>query len=153
MKPVIQQIIHAGNGDCFSACLATILELKLEEVPKFMWHFKGHELKAASLWISQYGYGILRVRWPEQIITGKDIPFHPMPYLYCIAAGKSPRGDWNHAVVGTIEDFTFKLLHDPHPSGLGIVGQPIAYNFLVPTDPSRMQLKKTEEWTPLSFFN
>lgn len=144
MKRVFQQIIDRNKGDCFSACLASILEIKIEEVPKFMWHFKTYEKDAVNLWLAPRGYGLLRVRWPEEIRTGNDIPFHAVRLLYCIAAGKSPRGDWLHAVVGCLEAYTFKMIHDPHPSGRGIIGQPTSYNFLVPVDPALMALKSDE---------
>lgn len=35
MKPVYQQIINADRGDCMSACIASLLELPIEEVPKW----------------------------------------------------------------------------------------------------------------------
>lgn len=146
MKRVFQQIIDRNKGDCFSACLASILELKIEEVPKFMWHFKNYEKDAVNLWLATMGYGLLRVRWPEEITTGKDIPFHAVRMLYCIGSGKSPRGNWNHAIVGCLEAYTFKMIHDPHPSGLGIVGQPTSYNFLVPIDPTLMMQKPDEPY-------
>jgi len=39
------------------------------------------------------------------------------PLGYCILAGKSPRGDFAHAVVG----WGMQVVHDPHPSRAGIV--------------------------------
>ena len=33
MKPVKQRTVHQGFGDCFAACLASILELPIEAVP------------------------------------------------------------------------------------------------------------------------
>lgn len=35
MKPVFQKIICKERGDCFSACLASLLEVPLESVPSF----------------------------------------------------------------------------------------------------------------------
>ena len=35
MKPVMQKVVSAGEGDCMSACLASILELPLDRVPNF----------------------------------------------------------------------------------------------------------------------
>lgn len=33
MKPVRQRTVHQGYGDCFAACLASLLELPIEAVP------------------------------------------------------------------------------------------------------------------------
>lgn len=35
MKPVFQTVIHRGLGDCFTAAIASLLELTLDEVPYF----------------------------------------------------------------------------------------------------------------------
>lgn len=35
MKPVCQTIFGTGRGNCFAACVASILELPIEEVPNF----------------------------------------------------------------------------------------------------------------------
>lgn len=37
---------------------------------------------------------------------------------YVLLSGPSPRGNFYHAVVG---DTDFNMVHDPHPSGVGIL--------------------------------
>lgn len=76
---------------------------------------------------------------PKGFEKTEDFRFHPLPGVYCIVGGKSPRGDWGHAVVMYVKDgFNFELSHDPHPDGTGIVGFPNHVDFIVPIDPSRV---------------
>lgn len=59
--------------------------------------------------------------------------------VLCIACGKSPRGNWQHAVVGVIKaGFVFEMIHDPHPDGTGLDGNPEYLEFFVALDPSRL---------------
>jgi hypothetical protein len=45
-------------------------------------------------------------------------------YPLVIAGGKSPRGTWGHCVVGELSRAGYRMIHDPHPSRLGLVGEP-----------------------------
>ena len=42
-----------------------------------------------------------------------------------LAAGKSPRGNFKHVVVGQVVGKTVELAHDPFPDGEGIEGAPV----------------------------
>lgn len=137
MKEVKQTIIDTDRGNCLSACLASILELDIEEVPNFVWHFKNEFDDAVQLWLAARGYAWLRIRMPKEIKTGDDIRFHALPRVLCLATGKSPRGDYYHSVVGEIVDgYNFRLVHDPHPDGTGLDGPPVCVEFLIPRDPN-----------------
>lgn len=141
MKPVFQEIIEAGRGDCFSACLASLLELPLYAVPKFRKEETEtgiNMMAAARQWCRErFGLSLITIQMQE-IETGKDIrimgAFEGTP---CIAGGVSPNlPDCLHAVVGEIRNgLNFHLTHDPNPSGKGIVGYPKHLYFLVPMDP------------------
>lgn len=112
--PVDQLKLHDENtvGDCFRACLASILEMDPSDVPHFV------ELGGDKWWI-------LATEWCEENGLSLTYSFKAngirehLP-LYWIASGKSPRGDFNHSVVF----FGDEMVHDPHPSRDGIEGLP-----------------------------
>ena len=100
------------KGNCFAACVASILEIPLEDVPDFA----GREswFLDADRFAREHGYTLLLFEVDK--CRGKYTFYGD---CYYIGSGKSPRGDWTHAVVcrGT------KVVHDPHPSGEGIVNE------------------------------
>jgi hypothetical protein len=99
-----------GTGNCFEACLASIFDMDLKDVPNF--HNKNWFIDFVE-WLNAKGYtshGTL-YRNIESYRGGID--------GYYIVAGDSPRGahiKGGHAVV--YKDG--KLFHDPHPDGTGI---------------------------------
>ncbi len=107
MKPVNQTKMTPPNGDCFAACIASILELPLNEVPNYSqqgeWWLQWNE------WLSKRG--LYLVEFHDQKSKGKE-------YLkgYHIITGKSYSGDWNHSVVG----MDGEIVHDPNPAQKGI---------------------------------
>lgn len=140
MKPVFQENITAGQGDCFSACLASLLELPLAEVPKFRKETSGgtEMMAAARQWCKEHlDLSIVTIQMEDfETANGEDIrligAFAGTP---CIAGGISPNlPNCHHAVVGEIDDqgMNFRITHDPNPSGKGIVGRPTHLYFLVP---------------------
>ena len=116
MKPVYQTLLveRDGIGDCLRACVASILEREIKDVP-----FCDREPSKMMAWLQEQGFDV-------------DIP----PYLDGLPAcvefvclfGESPRGI-SHAIVGQVqrrkEDnemgyagdvLGFRHVHDPHPS-------------------------------------
>lgn len=61
-----------------------------------------------------------------------------------ILGGKSPRGiQGGHAVVGKWSRTSgWQVVHDPHPSGDGILGEPTTVSFWIPKDPMRVLFKQ-----------
>lgn len=107
MKPVDQDIFGPELGNCWAACIASILELTLSEVPNF---------GASGKWFSETWNWLLD-RGMASIYDGPGSGIQ-RPNCYHIVSGKSPRGDWGHACVslGT------ELVHDPHPSRAFLAG-------------------------------
>lgn len=133
MIPVHQTLTETGEGNCLSASLASVLELSLDEVPDFVKEHGLNYYHAVNEWLSQFG-----LMWLRVVVPPDSLPrFRPLPAgAICLVTGHSPRGQGNHSIVATIEDgWNVKLLHDPHPSGRGIVGKPWFIEFLVPMDP------------------
>jgi hypothetical protein len=91
MRPVDQTTFSMPGGNCFSACVASILELPLSEVPYFM----GWTKAEGSLWFARF------VEWL------RPRGLYPMCFNGCawvpdgfhILSGRSPRGDFDHSVV------------------------------------------------------
>jgi hypothetical protein len=96
------------SGNCFAACIASILELPLSEVPNFCaysdWNTR------VNNWLEDYGMFL---------ITIEPKSWYPRPRqfddCYSILSGPSGRG-LRHCVVGKGE----QMVHDPHPSRAGL---------------------------------
>lgn len=124
MRPVYQTICDFKKGNCFAACIASILELPLEEVPNFCIDPKDWHLNC-NKWLEGYDLQLLEF---EHILTGQPIS-KPMVVLL---TGPSPRDpDKNHCIVGEIypEDNVIKtrILHDPHPDQKGLFENKITW--------------------------
>ena len=111
MKPVFQTTfkpeLGPGAGNCHAACIASLLELPLAEVPNFMEIIDDDErVRAETKWWARRGFCLLYVE------DGSDL----VGLGYHIAIGDSPRGDWLHEVIanGTA------IIHDPRPEGGGL---------------------------------
>ncbi len=104
MKPIDQTTFGKGKGNCFAACIASILEVGIDEVPNFVCEYKnwvGETLK----WLNKRGF-------TGMFLTGSEEGVAFRPDCYHVVTGPSPRGDFLHAVVGRGDS----LVHDPHPS-------------------------------------
>jgi hypothetical protein len=130
MIPVTQEITTGNNGDCLSACLASLLELEIGEVPKFRRdHGPEEMMPAARRWLAEnFHFSLICVDQKLERLGAA-------PGQLCIAGGRSPAPNGlYHAVVGRITPNGFEIVHDPHPEGRGIRGEPLALYFLVPLD-------------------
>ena len=109
MIPIHQTLFGSKEGNCFQACLASIFELSLEEVPHVM--LKDDWEAALEDWLIQFDlYYILaevsqcRAQnwWPEG---------------YHLISGKAGGGSGvYHSVVG----YRGKMVWDPHPAKPGL---------------------------------
>jgi hypothetical protein len=117
------------RGDCFRACIASILELSIEDVPHFVaikhdWWGETqkwlHGRGLSGLWLGLDPERMAFANWADP--------------LYCILSGPSPRGEFQHSVVGQVDEggWSFKTVHDPHPSKDGLLGEATSVLFLLP---------------------
>ncbi len=124
MKSVNQTITDFTNGNCFQACIASILEVSLDSIPNFnrngpdgFW-----DIFNTFNWSTNY---VLVDFYPG------DRNFNYFADAYVIAVGESPRAkgekDKKHCVVFK----EGKMVHDPHPSGDGILGEPEFFTILI----------------------
>lgn len=104
-----------------TACIASIFELKLSEVP---WFVKGNQ--GSGKWFKpfyefcyQRGYQIVPyyVLGNHPQLDWNNLPEHLQGmYCYHLACGPAERG-FGHATVGWRDT----IVHDPHPSKAGLL--------------------------------
>ena len=121
MIKVNQTKFGPEEGNCFQACLASLLEIPIEEIPvpeedEDQWGVLG-------LWLKE-NHGVQFI-----IIQGRQTEaFRPLGYH--LIGGMSPRyPEMGHIVVG----HRGTMIHDPHPKGTGVTG-PEEWVCLIPTD-------------------
>ena len=122
MKPQQQTTFGSGHGNCFAACIASILEVPLSTVPNFCERKNWRE--ATNDWLTKFGLFYIDVTLPDD---ARDEMIR-----YCghhVISGDGPRG-LRHAVVG----WQGRMVFDPHPEGGGVSGD-LEYGLLVPLHP------------------
>src|SRR5262245_45006179 len=98
MKPVDQTVFGLPHGNCFAACVASVIELPIEKVPNFV--LEGDRwFDAAAEWLDERGYTLLWVK-RDAVACGY---LDPRPLInaghYLIVSGTSPRGEFLHCVI------------------------------------------------------
>lgn len=113
MIPVYQSITkhdpdNGQIGDCFRACICSLLELPIEKVPHFATYPQDQWWSRVIDYMDAKGY---------KVFCGFGAQADPKDKaLYYIATGTSLRG-FLHSVIYR----EGKLVHDPHPDGGGVV--------------------------------
>ena len=136
MKEVMQKVFDPRKGDCVRACLASVFELPVDEVPNF-WEQTQDPTEFWGLineWLMEnFGVRKIFLRYSEKTADCLE-------GVLCIASGTSPRHTpGGHAVV-----WRDGLLHDPHPSGDGLLGDPEDFMIFIPLDPRQISRKETK---------
>lgn len=127
MKPIHQTLFGTGTGgvrgNCFAACIASILEMPLEEVPHFCNHadWRG----AANAWLKRFD-----LFYVDFLLPGDMRDELVSDWGYHVISGMGPRGI-RHSVVG----LAGKMVYDPYPGGGGLVGDDFEYGLLVSKNP------------------
>lgn len=127
MTPVMRSIPHDPSnglyGDCHRACIASLLDLPLEEVPHFAHDNPSGEVfwDRQSVFLDSHGLAGVNVAFVEGT-TREHLRRYcrtNCPGVYCILGGTSPLGV-DHSVVACDGD----VVHDPsgHPPEEAIVG-------------------------------
>ena len=109
-------------GNCLQAAVASVLGLELSEVPHFCAVGTDHDRQwwsALRRWGRDRGVDFC---WVEDLRRVDWLGERSA--ALAIAIGPSPRGPYDHVVV-TDADGT--LVWDPHPSGDGLGGRPVAF--------------------------
>jgi len=133
-------------GDCWRACLASLLEVPIAEVPHFIHLYPTEpdaevtpeELaqrevdgppwwRASVAWVREQRPGWTIAAWdrpePWVPLMPKVLEIDGVPLTAReIITAPSPRGAWNHSVL--VDAQTGELEHDPFPGGQGVLPGP-----------------------------
>jgi len=132
VKKVNQTKFGEKEGNCMNACIASMLDLSIKDTPDFGW---GDDWwTKMRLWLREYGYSPLEFRWPVEQAES-DVHIFPNDGQICWAVGKSPRGNFKHAILVKWEDGDWRVYHDPHPDKSGLEGPIELIGMLVPIWP------------------
>lgn len=133
MKPVMQTLFNTTNGNCFQACVASIMELPLTNVPNFM-DFnddKGHWWREFGAWLrrrNMFHYSV-ELAEPNRGEWADWLEDKQLIYL-----GSIKSGGVHHALVlkGT------NVIHDPWPNNAKFTFDDIVdIQFFLCIDPSK----------------
>lgn len=126
MKPVAQTVTGT-QGDCFRACIASILEKPIEDIPLFY----GDDDQWAKYWrwLQEQGFTL---EWATLDVSD------PPPDTFYIASVQSP-SLWSQGLYHAVIGYNGKTVWDPHPSrDIHQLGPHIWFEIITPT-------KKTNE--------
>lgn len=118
ISKVYQTEFGEGNGNCWSACIASMLKMKLEDVPNFCLNVNTW-WKDTQEWMMNRGMFLIEMEINNDSLYVSDVP----DGIHCIMSGKSPRGDFHHSVIGRHNKGTFYYKFDPHPDGTFLDGE------------------------------
>lgn len=137
MKPVDQTIFGDKKGNCFAACIATILEVPLESLPNFAVEFTGDDwAERMAEWLMEHlGVSVINVEVKDEASC-----LRCLNGVEHVVGGKSPRGDFGHCVVAV----GGKVVHDPHPSRAGLL-EVWDYTLFVAPHPSAVVVRAVAE--------
>ena len=127
---VDQTDFTATSGNCFQACLASLLERKLEDVPHFMLKHDTYR-EDMDAWLLKQGMWYIEARVDGEvgIIT---LPSNSL----CIISGPSPRfPSVSHAVIGRTREsgsVLIDFIHDPYkPDPRFFDGKPMQWALFI----------------------
>jgi hypothetical protein len=123
MIPITQTIFGKPYGNCFAACIASILEIPLDKVPNVMSH--DDWFARFNWWLNKIGlYLIYFDGWQKEYIE----TFYKNSYI--LVYGPAARGV-DHACVykGSA------LAWDPHPDRTGLLQDPSGWECIAISDP------------------
>ncbi len=148
MIPVFQRIVCEARGDCLSACLATLLDLPLDQVPAFV--ADAHDRKRphevwddVQAWLGARGWSLL------QLAPNCVRDWRHLRNQYAMVSMPSQRfKGQRHAVIGQWvpspkypEAFELAIVHDPnqHNPPYDLDVQPLGISFLIPKNPAALK--------------
>lgn len=116
MTPISQEFLHAPDlgtfGDCQRACIASLLDLPIAEVPHFL-HDGTKDHVEFNQRINRFLSPLGLMHLETHAFDFKD---DWKPDCYHMIYGPASRG-FRHAVVA----FNGEVIHDPHPSRAGLL--------------------------------
>ena len=109
----LKQTKFGEEGNCLAACIASVLDFAIEDIPDFLQNGPGEWFQMMNEWLSTMGLAVICV--PS--ISTDDYKCGNMDFLHLIV-GPSPRElKFPHCVLGR----QGKIIHDPHPDNTGLL--------------------------------
>lgn len=137
MTPVFQQSLDMDRGDCFSACLASLLDVDLSDVPLFAEmedRGEGDHMELAGQWLHLvHGMSLVEIHNGAKLEKADD---HRLlfgtPGTLLIACYPAGTPDRSHAVVAQIDEAgeDLRVIHDPNPQRRTLPVRPISLVFI-----------------------
>ena len=118
-RKVYQTEFEKNKGNALQACIASIFDQTIDEVPNFI-EFSSYAEGIADFVQKHFQLTFVKINLPKG-----ELDFEVKHVPLVLAAGKSPRGNFKHVVVGQIIGKKVELVHDPFPNGEGIEGNPV----------------------------
>ena len=122
MTPVEQTITQPPYGNCWPACIASLLDLPLQDVPQFF-----HGATEECHWWDQWQDWLARFGLELQCIEAEHIP-NLAPAGYSIMTVESPRGPYLHATIAKDGE----LVWDPSPKRADGIGRVVDWALIRP---------------------
>ena len=113
------------NGNCFAACIASLLELPITEVPnvEVFFHMEtGYWQDVMDTFLESKGYELASghqfqcFHFPDLDIPDREKLMEELKDQYYLVYGDSPRGVYHSTIWQN-----GVMVHDPHPSRDGIL--------------------------------
>lgn len=133
MKHILQKVRNTKTGDCLNACIASILEIDLQDIPSFNEIENPEEWwRSVQDWAQTIGFQLLYIQ------LNAHTCIYAMKETLCIGIGITAKGAL-HAVVGYARgsggNQDFMQLHDPlDKNGVESIDAVI---YLVPIHPEK----------------
>ncbi len=106
---------QTGPDDCFSACIASLLELPREKVPTFTSKSGEAQTASAARWLARkHGMTLVTIFCPEGLKPSDIFANHAVPARF-IAVVPVGGGEWHAIVCGAFPGERLRILHDPSP--------------------------------------
>jgi hypothetical protein len=137
MKKVYQTIFGEPNGNCFQACIASMLECELKDLPNFM--EDGPDSFGGNLkeWENAMPFKLFDVRFEDK--ESRDFSIKDLLLIATIENMYTAKA---HAVIMK----NGEIIHDPMPEDKRAnrkVSEPIYYTIFIPKEPQKhFDLKK-----------
>ena len=124
----INQTIFNKNGNCYSACIASILEIPIKDVPAFSYNNGKSSFINANDWIMT-NFNMYLLSSDINNFDKENLQIIKKFKIYHLILGLSATYNTYHCCVGLNGD----VVHDPHPKQLGL-NKISRYEFIIPLD-------------------
>lgn len=118
------KFIDQPNSDtCFSACLASLLDISIDTIPKFFLDGPTVWYENFEKWAVANGYSTFAVKKTDACRIANMVGILSGPSHYS--------EEFEHAVIGEIKiGGEYSIIHDPSPQKLGLAGEPTWFVFV-----------------------